>query len=313
VSAPAASATGLAGAPVGVVPIVWNNADLLDLAPELPASTVLDEVARLGYAGCQFGRGFPDGEELRRELAERGLRLAERYCALPTTPTGLAEGARNLAHATLDRLIEAGGEVLVVALDGSPERDAWSGRVAQGAPRWPEAGFAQLAGLVDELADAAPDGARIAFHPHSATWIEAPDEAERLAEMLRRSRAGICLDVGHYLVGGGDPVEALGRFGDQVLHLHLKDVDASVLRRLRNGGLNGFGEAVRERIFTELGNGLLDLPGVLRELAARDYPGWLMVEQDTSWLPPSEAAAIGRRVLDAALRWMTIGSAEAAA
>jgi hypothetical protein len=30
-------------------------------------------------------------------------------------------------------------------------------------------------------------------------------------------------------------------------------------------------------------------------------------------LPPSEAAAIGRRVLDAALRWTTIGSAEAAA
>ncbi|MGH2358425.1 MAG: hypothetical protein ACRDGJ_10520, partial [Candidatus Limnocylindria bacterium] len=52
-----------------------------------------------------------------------------------------------------------------------------------------------------------------------------------------------------------------------------------------------------------LGSGILDLPGVLRALAARRYGGWLMVEQDTSWEPPSEAAAIGRRVLDAALRW----------
>jgi len=37
-----------------------------------------------------------------------------------------------------------------------------------------------------------------------------------------------------------------------------------------------------------------------------------MVEQDTSWEPPSEAAAIGRRVLDAALRWMATAAAEAA-
>lgn len=304
---------GLATAPVGVVPIVWNNADLLDLAPELPARTVLDEIARLGYAGCQFGRGFPDGAELRRELDHRGLRLAEWYCALPAIPTGLADGASRLAHDTLRRLVAAGGEVLVVALDGSPERDSWSGRVPDGAPSWPEGAFDQLARLLDELAGiAAADGVRVAFHPHTATWIEAPDEAERLAGLLRGSRAGICLDVGHYLVGGGDPVQALERFGDQVMHLHVKDVDPGVLERLRNGELDGFGAAARERIFTELGNGLLDLPAVLRALAARDYTGWLMVEQDTSWLPPSEAAAIGRRVLEYARREV-VRDSEAAA
>jgi sugar phosphate isomerase/epimerase len=48
-------------------------------------------------------------------------------------------------------------------------------------------------------------------------------------------------------------------------------------------------------------------------LDARGYGGWLMVEQDTSWEPPSEAAAIGRRVLDAALRWTTDRAGAAAA
>lgn len=303
---------GLAGAPVGVVPIVWNNADLLDLAPEVPAGTVLDEIVRLGYAGCQHGRGFPEGEELRRELAARGLRLAEWYCALPTTAEGLARGAGDLAHETLRRLVAAGGEVLVVALDDAPERDAWSGRVAEGAPHWPADAYEELAALLDELGGSAGEAALVGFHPHTATWIEAPHEAERLAGLLRDSRAGICLDLGHYLVGGGDPVPALERFGDQVLHVHLKDVDPRVLRRLRNGQLNGFGDAVRERIFTELGNGLLDLPGVLRALAAHNYGGWLMVEQDTSWLPASEAAAIGRRVLEYARRAITEGAGVAA-
>jgi sugar phosphate isomerase/epimerase len=38
---------------------------------------------------------------------------------------------------------------------------------------------------------------------------------------------------------------------------------------------------------------MLDLDGVLAELAALDYAGWLMVEQDSSWLPPVDAARIG--------------------
>jgi sugar phosphate isomerase/epimerase len=61
---------------------------------------------------------------------------------------------------------------------------------------------------------------------------------------------------------------------------------------------------VRQRIFTELGNGALDVGLVLRELDAIGYSGWLMVEQDSSWLAPSEAAAVGKRVLDFALREM---------
>jgi inosose dehydratase len=66
-----------------------------------------------------------------------------------------------------------------------------------------------------------------------------------------------------------------------------------------------FREAVRARLFTELGAGRLDLIGVLTALNEHGYQGWLMVEQDSSWGPPSEAAAIGRRVLATALE--TIG------
>ncbi|MDQ3690919.1 MAG: sugar phosphate isomerase/epimerase [Chloroflexota bacterium] len=289
-------------APIGYVPIVWNNADLFDLAPETAAGLVLDEIARLGYAGTQFGRGFPEGDELRSILAQRGLRYAELYSALPAGPEGLGDGASEIAHRDLERLVAAGGEVLVVALDGGGERDAWSGRVADGAPRWPAAAFGDLARLLAGLATAAPDGVKIAFHPHTATWIEAPEEVEALATQLADTGAGLCLDVGHYLVGGGEPAAAIRIYGSLVTHVHLKDVDESVLARLRSREIDGFGTAVRERIFTELGNGALDLGGVLAALDAQQYGGWLMVEQDSSWLPPTEAAAVGGRVLRYALR-----------
>ena len=42
--------------------------------------------------------------------------------------------------------------------------------------------------------------------------------------------------------------------------------------------------------------------GVLRALDRIGYDGWLMVEQDSSWLPPAEAAMVGRRVVEFARR-----------
>lgn len=289
----------LAANPIGCVPIVWNNADQPELAPLAPVDEILDTYVRLGYAGTQHGRGFPEGRELAELLAGRGLRFAELYSALPAGPNGLADGADAVARRDLDRLVAAHGEVLNVALDGSPERDAVSGRVnsIDGAPRWPDAAYDRLAALLDELAEAAPADVRVAFHPHTATWIEAPDEVDALASRLGATRAGLGLDVGHYLVGGGDPAEAIDRYGPLVVHVHAKDVDPAVLARLRAGELDGFGEAVRERLFTELGNGALDIAGMVEALDRVGYDGWLMVEQDSTWLAPAEAAAIGMRVL----------------
>jgi inosose dehydratase len=159
-----------------------------------------------------------------------------------------------------------------------------------------------LASLLAEVAAAAPAGVRVAFHPHTATWIEAPGEVDALVERLRGTGAGLCLDVGHYLVGGGDPVEAIRRYGSIVTHVHAKDVDGAVLARLRAGEVSSFGEAVRERLFTELGNGVLDVSGVVAALDEVGYDGWLMVEQDSTWLEPAEAAAAGGRVLRYAVR-----------
>jgi inosose dehydratase len=304
-----AAGEGLEGAAVGVVPIVWNNVDLAEDAALVPPETVLDEVARLGYQGCQFGRGFPTGNALRALLAERSLRLAEVYVALP--PVASSRDARALAREALDRLSAAGGDVLVAALDGDSHRDPWSGRAASpDAPRLTADQWRSLANLLEDVGREAIDrGHRLVFHPHTGTYVETPAEVDQLADATDPALVGLCLDTGHYTVGGGNAVAALQTFGERVRHLHLKDVDAAVLRRLRAGELRGFGAAIRERIFTELGSGALDLDGVLAELAARGYRGWLMVEQDTTWLPPSEAAAIGRRVLAYATRRLTMQAA----
>jgi inosose dehydratase len=293
----------LAGASIGTVPILWNNVDIEELRHGTDAATILDEIARLGYDGCQLGLGFPEGHELRDALAARDLRLAEVYAALPMTTEGPSDGALEMALERLRLLVAGDGDVLCVALDGSPDRSARAGRAnTEGTPALTTDGRRRLVDVIHDLARATvASGRRMAFHPHAGTFIETADETDRLVAATEPELVPLCLDVGHWLVGGGDPVATLRKYGERVTHVHLKDVDPTVLARLRSGELANFGAAVRARLFTELGAGLLDLDGCLAALAERDYRGWLMVEQDSSWGPPSEAAAIGRRVLARAL------------
>jgi inosose dehydratase len=294
----------LAAAPVGTVPILWNNVDVAALRLGTDPATILDDIARTGFDGCQLGLGFPEGTELRDALAARALRLAEVYAALPVTTDGPSEDALAIGLERLRLLVAGDGDVLCVALDGTPDRSAMAGRVdAEATPRLTPAGWRRLGDVLHDLGRATNDaGRRMAFHPHAGTYIETPQETDELLAATDPDLVPLCLDVGHWLVGGGDPVAALRRYGERVTHVHLKDVDPDVLARLRSGKLADFGDAVQARLFAELGSGLLDVDGCLAVLAERDYQGWLMVEQDSSWSPPAEAAAIGRRVLAHALR-----------
>jgi inosose dehydratase len=293
----------LPDSPIGSVPIVWNNVDVADLRNGPDAISILDEMARLGYDGCQFGLGFPTGDGLRTELARRGLRLAEVYASLDCDVDGPPPDALEAARERLAIMHEAGGEVLCAALDLSPGRLEAAGRAHEpGTPTLSDQGWGRLTSVVGTLAaETVAAGHRLAFHPHAGTYVETPAEIARFVEETDPSIVGLCLDVGHATVGGGDPVALIRALGERVTHVHLKDVDGEVLDALRADPALDFRGAIRGRLFTELGAGRLDLAGVLAALSERRYTGWLMVEQDSCWGPPTEAAAIGRRVLSMAL------------
>jgi inosose dehydratase len=291
-------------APIGIVPIIFANDDLPELTPPIEPETLVAEIARLGFAGCQLSRALPAGAALLPALQQHGLRIAEVYAALPCTSAGPTPEARGQAFEQLDALRRTNGDVLIFSYHLSEERVRWSGRANEpGAPTLTEQGRTRAVALVHEVARAAQAlGRPLVYHPHTGTFVETPAEVEWLMESTDADLVGLCLDVGHYIVGGGDPVAAVRRYGRRIRHVHMKDVEPGVLQRLRGGEIPGFLDALEARIFTELGNGVLDVLGVVRELARLDYSGWLMCEQDTTWRPPAESAAISRAVLAYALR-----------
>ena len=253
--------------------------------PNVPEGVeLLDAVSDAGYSGIDLGPlGYlGDAENLPERLHSRDLTLAGGYfevafSELETLPDELRrldqlldvfDAAANGAPPARPTLADAGSE----------SRRHYPGR-AQGDHTlgWDDAGWARFADAMARLVERCrARGYEPTFHPHTATYIEAPWEIDRL---LSVSDASVCLDTGHLLIGGGDPVQAVRDWGARINHVHLKDARLPVI-----------GEIVADRApvraiwergaFCRLGSGDVALDDVLAQLRAHDYRGWLVVEQD---------------------------------
>lgn len=72
---------------------------------------------------------------------------------------------------------------------------------------------------------------------------------------------------------------ALREWGSRINHVHLKDARLDVLEAIVAEGAPV--EAIwRRRAFCRLGDGDVDIDGVLSGLRELGYQGWLVVEQD---------------------------------
>src|SRR5438270_6304285 len=112
-------------APIGIVPIIFANDDLPELTPPIEPATLVAEIARLGFAGCQLSRALPPGAALQPALLQHGLRIAEVYAALPCTSAGPTPDARGQAFEQLDALRRTDGDVLIFSYHLSEERATW--------------------------------------------------------------------------------------------------------------------------------------------------------------------------------------------
>jgi inosose dehydratase len=258
----------LAGAPIS-----WGACEVPGWGVMPSPEDVLGGMARLGLVGTEFGPvGFlPDDPRALSELLAR-YRLALVGGFVPLVLHGArAEPAVEEARRAAALMSEAGGRVLVAA---AVQDAQWS------APQeLDDDGWTRLSEHLNQVASLASEyGMTVALHPHVGTLIETAEQVERALGVVE---VGWCLDTGHLLIGGMDPVQFARRHGDRVAHVHLKDVDAGLAAEVRTGRRSLL-SATRAGLFKALGAGDAGIAEVMEGLQAHGYDGWLVLEQDTA-------------------------------
>jgi len=108
-------------------------------------------------------------------------------------------------------------------------------------------------------------GFQVAIHNHGPgdkTWPTPQSIYEEIGGL--DPRVGLCIDVGHTLRIGADPVGSARQYADRVLDVHIKDVTA----------------ATPEGKEAIIGRGVVDIPNLLRTLVAIKFAGVVSFEYE---------------------------------
>jgi sugar phosphate isomerase/epimerase len=105
---------------------------------------------------------------------------------------------------------------------------------------------------------------KYAIHNHGPDMPELFPTAESAIELIKDldQRVGLCLDIGHQLRDGKDPVKAMLEFADRVHDIHIKNVTA----------------ATRQGRAIEMPRGAIDMPAFVRALRKVKYSGMCSLE-----------------------------------
>jgi inosose dehydratase len=291
---------------VANAPCSWGVLEFELEGRSLGYQQVLDEMVQTGYAGTELGDwGFmpTNPAELKDVLSSKNLELLGAFVPVPLARAETHEAGLELAQLTAGLMYDAGySSALIVLADenGSVEdRRKNAGRIT------PELGlddeqWLTFATGADRIAEAVRDkyGMRTVFHHHCGGYVETPREVEKLMELTDPELLGLCLDMGHYAFGGGDPVEALLKYYPRIWHVHFKDFDPRIGQESRENKYDYF-ESVEQGVFCELGLGNVKFQTIVSTLMEKGYEGWIVVEQDV--LPgmgsPLECAENNRKYI----------------
>lgn len=260
---------------VAAAPITWG----IDPSPgwgfNVSRDRYIEEMKSVGLTATELGPdGFlpEDPEDLARFLSEQGLQVVGGWVPLALATDELFNEKRDYLLRACRQFEAANADVVVVGpvwnyqgyeIKGTLSDDEWTTFLAN-------------LGKADAIAN--DHGLNVALHQHVGTVIETQDDLDRL---LDSSSVHLCVDTGHMLSAGIDPVAVVRDHADRVAHVHLKDISTAQAAKVARGEL-GFRDAVKGGLFRPLGAGDVDIPAVIDTLEGAGYSGWYVIEQDCS-------------------------------
>ncbi len=258
---------------IGYTSITWGyNADVLEPA--------VKSISELGYDSFEtFGRVVEEWEDkyggIGRLIDIYSIPIKSAFCMLNVLDrTKISEETHKLkTWASLLR--KYGGEVIVFTGSGKRTSDYDYKKYRRV--------IAEATNIYASIV--ADHGLVLAYHQHTGTPVETRYELYDLMERVNTDIVKLGPDIGQLQKGGSDPVTVVKDFLNLIAHIHLKDY---------SGGQ--FWEG-----YCPLGQGDVDVPGVLNILEESDFTGSVMAELDysrNSPLMPYEAARKSREYLE---------------
>ncbi len=227
-------------------PISWGVCEVPGWGYQLTPERVLTEMRDVGLSATELGpEGFLPSDPAHLTALLSSFDLS---CVGQFAPVVLHDPDHDPlpdVAGPLDALVACGADVLVLA--AATGADGYDARPTLDDDQW-----ATLLANLDRIAETAADrGVLAVLHPHVGTMVETRDEVERV---LNGSAIRLCLDTGHLLIGGTNPLQLARDVPDRIAHAHLKDVDANLAADVQAGRLT-YTEAVARGMYTPLGSG----------------------------------------------------------
>lgn len=242
------------------------------------AAVAIPDVASLGYQGYEtFGEVLQAWQlkgGLKQVLEQNRLPLISAYCNVNLTDP--MKRPDEIARAVLwARLIKQSSGVTAVIGPNGVKRAAYDFKASK----------RDIVSALNEICKAVDgEGITPVLHQHTGTCVESRDEVYSVLEAVDSRYVKFGPDVGQLAKGGVDPVKVVKDFLPLIRHVHLKDW---------NGGPH-WAE------YCPLGQGKVDVPGVLAVLEQSPDMKIIMVELDPSRDPPLtpiETARISKEYL----------------
>ena len=259
---------------VASAPISWGVCEVPGWGAMMPSPRVLGEMAGLGFRATELGApGFLPAEpgDVKSELGNYDMSLLGAF-----TPVVIHDSShRNEAIASAReaaRFLQSAGATKFIScpvldMDWSIPRALSSSEVTH---------MAEMFAIIDDICG--EHGLEQVLHPHVQTLVETKDDISRV---LDTCDVHFCLDTGHMAFGGQDPVEFAKDSMDRVGHVHLKDIRLDMVGPVLRREVTLMA-ATQAGIFTPLGQGDVDIMGVVQALEGAGYQGWYVIEQDTA-------------------------------
>jgi inosose dehydratase len=255
----------------------------------------IDEISELGFKGIQIGDG--DYRKYANRPSEFKDLMAAKNLAVVALSTGdltINPGAEKQEIAdrvAMARWMKEVGGLYLQATD--------SARAKQGINSHDD--YKRLGRRLNEIGKRAFNeyGVKLGYHNQMDSLGERREEVDRIMDATDPKYVWLLPDVASLQTAGGDPVRFVRDYLNRLAYPHFKDVIIHPTQAAMDGS-----RPRPKYNFVELGQGKVNIPGLLQIMKDFRYKGWIIIELDhaPAGRTPKESAIISKKFVEERLK-----------